>query len=349
MNFIVKALLATSLLLGAAPTEQEDPSLTISDYLRENKIDYIYIEPMKALRHITKMTIKASFSSFLKGGATLDLYVQNDAYPGCKKVTTFNLTEQDNTINYEYNQRYSSINYEHNRFVFELESKLGSDAVNIEMSNYESKTLTVSAGGVGHRSPSNMVLYRARTGLRYVYEDIKVTKCSDTIETTKSLTLPISNFNFTYKPLDWTIPFSYSNPRLVIETHDGYFSNLGNVRVGLIRTLPLKITYYPLDGKVVFSLDCALYVHPTTKDVSTTPIDGYVQTTKLFFPTAVKNNEHFTMRYMIDEVGANGYDFVYQFDVLINKKAYGNCFDSYYCLTTEDSDPDTSLGVKISH
>ena len=348
MKLPVIALLSTSLLLGAPPTEHEDPGVTISDYLKENKIDYIYIEPMKALHHITKMTIKASFSS-TKVNATLDVYVQNDAYPGCKRVASFTLTNQVNTINYDYDQRYSSVNYEHNRFVFELESKLGSDAVTIDMKNYESKNLTVNAGGVGHRSPSNLILYRANTGLRYVYEDIKVTKCSDAIETTKSLTLPISNFNFTYKPLDWTIPFSYSNPRLVIETHDGYFPNLGDVREGLIRRLPLKINYFPLDGKVTFSIDSNLYVHPLTKDVSTTPMDGYIQTTKLYFPTAVKNNERYTMRYMIDEVGANGYNFVYQFDVFINKKTYGNCFDSYYCLSTEDSDPDTSLGVKISH
>ena len=347
MSMALKALLATSILLTAPAVEE--PGVTISDYANQNKIDYIYIDPLKSVNSISKMTIMASFSSSIKEGATLYISVKNDTYPKGKRIATISLPNKQNKVTYSYNQRYSSINNSFNYFVFELESPLGNDSVMINMKNYEQRNLYVSDGSIDHSSPLNLVLYKLNTGLRYVKEEIKVTKCSSSYSTTKSLTLPISNFNFTYTAPDRDVPFSYSNPRLVIETHDGYFSHLGSVLEGPIRKIPLKVNYFALTGTVSFSIDCDLYVHPTSKDLSTTPIEGYVKTSKFHFPTNVKNNETFTVRYMMDDVGANSYSFVYEFSVFINKKSFGNCLDSYYCLSTEESDPDTSLGVKISH
>ena len=130
MSMALRALLATSILLSSPAID--DPSLTISDYANQNKIDYIYIDPLKSINCISKMTIKASFSSFIKGGATLYISVRNDSYPGGKRIATISLPDQQNTVSYSYNQRYSSINNNFNYFVFDLESPLGNDSVTIK-------------------------------------------------------------------------------------------------------------------------------------------------------------------------------------------------------------------------
>lgn len=339
-------LLASSILLGVT-SKAAGPVIInpVKEYNYKNRFDYIHVEPLKNSQHPTNITIRVSFQGNLASPATIDIHIYNDIY--MFKLDTLTVNRKENTLTYEYKNNYSPVSAGTTKFRFVLTSEFANQDVFIEAKRYEYTYMNVKDEEITYESPQNIAVLRYGQGVSYESEKFVFKKCTQELYLEQRKGFFLNNFT-----LNWTGPYllpkKYSNPRLIIDTDPKYLNNCGiSALNGYMRKLNLNVKPTTLLGTTFIIVNEEFYVHPVTLDISTTQKEGYVPTSYMFLPVNAKVGDTFTFRYMIDDIGANDWDFCYEFKVIIGDKLFGNCMDSSYCVSTEESTPDTSLGTRI--
>ena len=351
MNTATIVLLASSLLINAGFDDHISDDITqplVLDYAYRNKIDYVLIEPVKHLSPDMRMIIKVSFSKNLTEAATIKISTQNDKYISFLQLTELSTNDKQATFIYSYDLKYSKPSYMKNIFRFNLHSEYGDDKVDIDMGEYDTTPQIVESETYTYESPKNIAVYQ-NGRLNYASEKIQAKKCYEDVYLTSFKPFDLNGFELYH-----TAPFGYEmldvNPNLAIYSDEVIFPNLGkSVLGGKYRILPLTYSKAAFTGKITFSFKDQLYVNPTSLDMSSTPMEGYVKTNQLYFPISLKEGKKITFSYTISNFGANSYMFAYDKNVYVSKKSLGNCGDSSVCITTSESEPDVDLGEKISH
>ena len=346
MNGIIPFAVSVMTTLGAPGIIIPDISFDL-DYKYSNKIDYIYAEPRKpSPGDITKLKIKVSFSSNLTQAATLGFGVITDKNPTERQVTSFSIDTKFKTIEYEYTQTHSSVVNERVVFCFSLASQYGSDRVEIISLKQDYKQIRIQSPNETYQTIQNINVYRPSTGVLYEREQISVTNANQDIYLGSESSISINPFNFNYSSNSSITP-DFNNIRLYILTHGDHFSSFGENQFNIYRVIPLTLTKGKSDGKYTFASASQMYVNPFTLEMSLTQQTGYIKTDRIYFPKSCEEDEVFTLTFQMDDVGANDLDFAYSFKVHTPAKKYGNCNDSLYCLSTEETTPDLGHGVIV--
>ncbi len=336
------------MLLGAPGIEIIIPDIPFDlDYKYENKIDYIYAEPRKPSQgDQTKLKIKVSFSSNLTRVATLSFGIKTDTYPEERAVMDFLIEAKSKTIEYSYTQTHSTVFNERVVFCFSLYSQYGSDRVEFVSLKQDYKQIKVKNSNETFSTIQNVNVYRPSLGVLYESERISVSNAYQDVYLNQDNSISLNPFSFSYSSNSSIIP-DFNNVRLYIQTHDNHFSSFGENLFDIYRVIPLTIKTGKLQGAYTFSSPNQMYVNPITLEMSLTQQSGYIKTDRIYFPKSCKEDEVFTLTFQMDDVGANDLDFAYTFKVHTPIKKYGNCNDSMYCLSTEETTPNLNHGVII--
>lgn len=344
MNLAFPLLLASSLLCVNTSTI---PIVTTNEYRYENKIDLITIEPTKHSSYTSLISVMVSFSNPVVKSTTLEIKVSNSRYPSGKSIALFYPSRQAYTYTYEYDQRYSNVSRE-DTFTFILTGK-GNDTVEITSRVYEPQSMYIRNENETFQTPFNIAVYRSIEGKWYQAERFTFKNMQQEIYLDKVPALDMSGIYFNYEMPKY-IPLRYGYARLIIEGCAGVFLDVGEAMATEgNRKCALAIDKDEKKGNFRIHLTDQLYVNPMSLEMSTSPKEGYKQTNYLYFPRPVEEEETYVLRYMVDEFGANSSNFSYQFSVTISKNAFGSCSDSSFCLSSEDTTPDLSIGTIINH
>lgn len=346
MNGIIPFAVSVMTTLGAPGIIIPDISFDL-DYKYNNKIDYIYAEPRKpSPGDITKLKIKVSFSNNLTQVATLSFGVITDKNPEERQVMDFIIDSKFRTIEYNYTQTHSNVFNERVVFCFTLTSQYGNDRVEIISLKQDYKQIKIKSPNETHQTIQNVNVYRPSSGVLYEREIISVANANQDVYLGSDSSISINPFDFNYSSNSSITP-DFNNVRLYILTHGDYFSSFGENQFNIYRVIPLKLTKGKTDGKYTFASASQMYVNPFTLEMSLTQESGYIKTDRIYFPRACEEDEVFTLTFQMDDVGANDLDFAYSFKVHTPAKKYGNCNDSLYCLSTEETTPNLNSGVII--
>ena len=344
MNLAFPLLLSSSLLSMYASTTR---ATTNSEYRYENKIDLITIEPTKHSSYKSLISVMVSFSQTSVSSTTLEIKVSNSRYPSGKSIALFWPSRQAYTYTYEYDQRYSNVSRE-DTFTFILSGR-GNDTVEMVNRLYEPQTMYIRNENETFQTPFNIGVYRSIEGKWYQAERFTFKNMKKEIYLDKVPALDMSGIYFSYEMPSY-IPLRYGYSRLIIEGRDGAFVDVGEaMAVEGMRKCPISIDKDEKRNQYRIHLNDQLYVNPLTLEMSTSLKEGYRPTKYLYFPRPIEEEETYTLRYMVDEMGANCSSFSYQFSVTLSRKAFGNCNDSSFCLSSEDTVADLSIGTIINH
>ena len=95
----------------------------------------------------------------------------------------------------------------------------------------------------------------------------------------------------------------------------------------------LNMSFAQNGSEISFALNEKMYVNTTTLDMSSTPIDGYVETNKLFIPVGKESLFESNETYLyLDGAGYCAEDFYIPFTFYYSKKLIGECYKSDYCI-----------------
>ena len=341
MNFALCSLFATSLLV-AYITPSKANNVIDEDYDHVNKIDYIAIEPSKNVNMMTNITIKVSFSESIKYVSTLKLTLLNSKNFRGVLLQTFSLKDVETTIHYQYNSQYSAIT-RRDTFKFVLSGQ-GNDDVTVVTKQYEPNTMYIQNENETYESSDNISIYRRGEGTTYHKEKFIFSNLKKEYYLESFNGIDISNLFFTYDVPNG-IDLNFTNARLIIEGREDSF-----IKMSTQLSLP---TYHKCDAVVEkvdnnkryqIRVNNELYVNPVTFEMSDKAINGYVKTNYLYFPRPKEDLETYLVRFMVDDMGVNYYDFSYQFKVYVTSNSFGFCAD----LRSEDAYPDLSMGTIIS-
>ena len=343
MNLFSCALLASSILIGYLATSR---SSIDEEYGYENKIDFISVEPMKHSLYSSRMTIKYSFSSTNNQLIQVSIKVVNPQYVRGKVIFSQMLRDKAATVIYDYPQTYSNIS-RNDVYVFQL-SGPQNDEVSISSKVYSPQNVVIKDENSSYETPENIAIYRRGEGITYQSEKYIFSNLKQEYVLGKYWGVNLYGLLFNYVAPKY-FELTYDNPRLIIESREGALTKIGEERgMPNWRYLSLSLDKDEKSGKLNFHPKDHLYVNPITLDMASYPIENYIETKYLFFPRPKEDVETYIIRFMVDNLGANNYQFAYEFSVSITSDLYGNCNDSSYCLNMEDSVPDLDLGTLIS-
>ena len=346
MSSILPFAASVMMVLGAPGIIIPDISFDL-DYKYNNKIDYIYAEPRKpSFGDKTKLKIKVSFSANLTRVATLSFGIITEKNPTERQVMDFIIESKSKTIEYDYTQTHSSDVNNRVVFCFSLTSQYGNDRVEIISLKQDYKQIVVKNESETYQTIQNVNVYRPETGVLYEREVISVSNALQDIYLTEDNSISINPFHFNYTSNSSITP-DFNNIKLYIQTHDDHFSNFGENVFNIYRTIPLTLTKGKYDTYYSFASASQMYVNPITLEMSLTQQSGFVKTNRIYFPKSCEEDEVFTLTFQMNDVGANDLDFAYSFKVHTPPKKYGNCSDSLYCLSTEETTPNLNNGVII--
>ena len=343
----MKLLSAVGVFFLVGPITPPNPPIVIDlDYKYKNKFDFIYADPLKNDGTTSRMKIKVSFEDTLHISAYVRIKIRNDNYPDGVLLEEFIIKGVKNyTCNYEYDQRYTNVFDRRDVYLFELFSEYGDDRVEIITDYQKFETWVAKDTDNSFSSSRNVHFYNGDTVI-YVPEEIKINNCVQEMHLLDQPYYEINHFDFYYSVYDNATQFRCDNPRLVITTHDGYFSDLGELSPAGFRVINLKFQrtadtlyrFYPIND---------MYVNPNTLEMSSSKKKGYVKTDRIYFPITCDAEEKFEFRFVFDYLGANGIQFFYISNVYAPRRIFGNCFDSAVCVSTEESTPAIDLGTRI--
>ena len=318
------------------------------DYCHENKIDLIIMEPLKGGKNTSKFTIKVSFSETSLLLTQIQINIKNTNNPRGRTIyrtTVGSVLER--TIVFDYDQSYSNLNYE-NTFTFILSGQ-GSDEVTLQGQVYSPQVMNIKEENMTFESNDLISIYRRGAGTSYYKEKFVFSNMVQEIHLDHTMAIDFSGVLFNYIGAD-DYPLNYENARVVIETTEGTFSNFGNqMAISNWRKLEMEITRNANTGQYSIHPASNCYVNPYTLEMVNEPLEGYIKTKYLFFPRPKSDLDTYTIRYMVEDMGANDNDFVYEFKVYVSQALFGNCGDSCYCLTTEETYPDLESGTLINY
>ena len=346
------SLLCSSLIVASSiPLITPDIEVPVipGSYSYENKFDYIKVDPVKDLEPTMNMVIKVSFQNALVEPAIIKIKTFNDNYRDGVLLTTLYTSSKEATLNFDYLPTYSRVRYAMNIFQFELESEFGTDKVFIDAANsdYDNQHLYPTGSTFSYTSPKNIGIYRRGSGISYEDETFTFSRCYDSIYLSSFSPLSLSTFRMEYKGPIGT-QFRCSSPRLLLETPANTMNDFGDQMLGKkVHVINLKANLSEFGNYIYFSFAHDTYVDPTTLEMSSKYKEGYLKTDKIYFPASMEENTKFKLEFVIAYSGANPYSFIYRTEVTLSKRAFGNCFDSTYCVTTSESEPDIDLGDKI--
>ena len=317
------------------------------DYCHENKIDFISMEPLKNGDMISNITIKYSFEKEPTYYSFLNVTITNSIYPRGRTFFYSRSRQKEVTTIIQYDQKYSNLSIQ-SSFTFSLTGE-GSDEVTLEAKVYTPEVMKVDEENKTYESNESISIYRRGVGTSYYKEKFVFTNMVQEINMDCASGINFSGVMFNYVAPD-SFPLNYENARLVIEAPEGTFEHFGTkLAVANWRKLETTITKNENTGQ--YSIhplnDC--YVNPYTLDMSSEHIDGYIKTKYLYFPRPRSEVDTYVIRFMVEDMGANDNDFVYQFNVYVSRNLLGNCSDSCFCLSTEDTYPDLETGTIINH
>ena len=318
------------------------------DYCHENKIDLIVMEPLKGGSQISKMLIKVSFSEATMMFTTIEVTIKNQANKRGRRIYGSSMVSTlEKTITFDYDQSYSNLNYE-NTFTFTLSGQ-GSDEVTLQGQIYSPQVMNIKEESMTFESNDLISIYRRGAGVSYHKEKFVFTNMVQEIYLDHTMAIDFSGVIFNYiTSADY--PLNYENARVVIETTGGAFSDFGSqMAISNWRKLEMEIAKNTNTGQYSIHPTVNCYVNPYTLEMVNEPLDGYIKTKYLFFPRPKSDLDTYTIRYMVEDMGANDNDFVYEFKVYVSQSLFGNCGDSCYCLTTEETYPDLESGTIINY
>ena len=345
-------LLAVSIPGGGIPIPDiGDPTPTpfpiVKDgYSCKNCFDNIVLGPYDIYGYSTEIIFKVSFEANLSEPATIDLEIENSGYE--LVFDTIEVTERKQTITYTYDNLYtyhSGIN----AFIFTLRSEFGTDTRRMMGRKRQYENVIVSENDQENETSDTVVYYERKSGTTtFKTEKYRFSGYSDLIYQPANQPYDISSFYFKYECADLYTP-SFGNCYFLIKgLFANYYSDVG-ITIGSFRGLTLTPHYDSSTKRVTFTVNEDLYVDPVTQKMSSTPREGLIKTTKLYFPANIPDETSFYFGYSFVDCGANQIKITADTQAKIMKSAMGNCFDSKYCISTNEAYPDVDLGEKIVH
>lgn len=344
MNTFFCSLLASSLLLAGLGSKAvtDDP-----DYNYAGKIDYVSIEPSKGPRAYARMVIKCSLKSVPTRRVLLNITIKNSNYFS-RLINSFALTSKSATRTFNYPETYSDLSSE-DTFIITLNGQNISDDVTIPTKKYDPRTMYVRNLNEIVESPENITIYRYKQGVSYHSEKFIFSNMIKEVDIERYRGVDLSKLYFSYVAPEG-FPLTYENPRLIIESNEGALENIGQpMATPNHRKCEIEMSKVENTNQYHIHLVDQLYVHPITLDMSMTPQEGYIATNYLFFPAAKGGVDTYVVRFMIDDVGANDYDFSYEITINVSSNPLGSCTESSFCLSSEDATPDLELGTIINY
>lgn len=342
------ALLALAPISGGIinPGFDQNPTpITKDGYLCENAFDEIVLCPIDIYGEITEIIFKVSFKNNLTSPATISLEIENSNYE--MVFDTVEVNQRKQTIHYEYNNLYTAIG-DVNAFIFTLNSQYGTDTRRMMGRRRQYQNISVTENGQINEVGQSVVYYERKNGTTtFIKEKYRFSGYSDLTYQPSSLPFDICDFYFKYESVNLYTPTFGNTYFLIRGIFASYYSEIGIPMGSSVRALSLTPHYDVKTTKVTFTLNEDLYVDPFTQKMSSKSKEGYIKTNKLYFPANIKDDAAFSFEYSLTECGANKVRISANMTTRIMQSALGNCFDSKYCISTNEAYPDVSLGERI--
>lgn len=319
------------------------------DFNYKNIIDYVCVEPLKAdsLNMACRFKIKVSFKNALREPGLVKIMMFSPVtYQEGIELKTWSVSKKFQTLEYDFMNSSLLVHEKAANVVISLYSGLGEDEVHMDLMNSQLLNMVVKNESHSWVSNKNICYYKPDIGVTYIRENVVVKECVQDIYLNPGEPLNLDFFYFSYSN-EAGMSFNPENPRLVISTLGEHFKNFGTYYPGNeISIIPLKMTK-KVGSSYRFEKSETYYVDPLTNEMSTKPINGYIETENLYFPLTTKEEEVYQLRFLIDKFGCNYLKFCYDFNVHTGRKIFGNCLDYEYCLNTRDSEADPTIGTII--
>jgi hypothetical protein len=131
-------------------------------------------------------------------------------------------------------------------------------------------------------------------------------------------------------------PFEYESINLLIKRRGTLYNLLSYSMSPDYRSISLGVSQVSNHYKFTFATP--LYVEPNSLLMSITPRNGFLETTKFFFPRNFYSSEkEIEMRIIIRKAGYNQFDIQYNFTYFSNLRYIGDCHNSQYCIMTSST------------
>lgn len=131
-------------------------------------------------------------------------------------------------------------------------------------------------------------------------------------------------------------PFEYDSISLLIRRSGTLYNLLSYSTFLDYRLVPLNVI--EVSSQYRFAFASPLYVEPNSLLMSVTPRNGFLETTKFFFPRNYYSSEKdIDMRIIIRKAGYNQFDIQYNFIYFSNLRYIGDCRNSQYCIMTSST------------
>ena len=319
------------------------------DYQYKNVIDYVCVEPLKtdSLQMSCRFKIKVSFKNALREPGLVKIMMFSPVtYKEGIELKTWSVSKKYQTLEYEFMNSHLLYHEKAANVVISMYSNVGEDEVHMDLMNSQHLNCVVKNEAHSWITNKNICYYKPDIGVTYIRENIVVRECVQDIYLNPGEPLNLDFFYFSYSN-DAGMSINPDNTRMVISTLGKHFQNFGTYYPeNELVIVPLKITK-KVGSSYYFDKSETYYVDPLTNEMSTKPINGYVETENLYFPYTAQEEEVYQVRLLIDNLGCNYLQFCYDFNVHTGRKIFGNCQDYEYCLNTRDSEADPSIGTII--
>lgn len=140
--------------------------------------------------------------------------------------------------------------------------------------------------------------------------------------------IDLSELSFTYTPSNY---YSVKEAFLEIIDYQNIYPNL--TKVDGDKTIRIPLTAVNVNSNVRFELNNTMYVNQSSLDMSSTPREGYIETSSLYVPFAKQmkmcDNE---VKVVLHESGFDLAEITIPMTFVIDRNTFGFCSDSDYCI-----------------
>ena len=223
-----------------------------------------------------------------------------------------------------------------------FEEYLSSDGLNIILTHHlksPNKDISTAAVYPFYEEEINVAMYRkepyVRKGVYLSIDDSKIhsteeydfTDLNEYITVEKGNKLDLSHLKFKY---NCPHELSCGDIYLKIKDYNNLFPHLNKSN----GEVSLKMKFTQENNEITLSLEEPLYVNNYTHDMSSIPLDDYVETNTLYVPYGKEELLMDDEIYItIKDAGFSLTDFVVPFNFYFSNKYLGECYDSDYCIT----------------
>ena len=341
-------ILNNVLLLLSIP---QIPSPFIVPLTYNNEFDYVEIPPFSSQDET--ITVLYSCKSTSGVGKQIKVYIPKYGDHGEEQLVyqdKFTSRAYSTPITFSHNLD-DDVNQVSVRFlVYEIGELLTDTTFKAYYRKMGASTLMSSHPNFTSRNET--LIYTKADGETYVSEKYE-------FEGFSSVYSPRYNiFNLEDFKIKYTAPKSYKKKErpllvekcsIIIDDPEHLLDEVGEYDPPYIRSISFSLEkgsdnyYHPV-------WDQTFYVNPLTLRMSNTPLDGYVETNKFYFPRELNNlQDSLDIRFIMSKSGLNKETFYQRIKIENTNNLFGFCGVGEYCISSNSGTPNFEIGESVTY